>query len=228
MKRKNACILIMVLIITCFSVPAYAAEIPNETVITGTIDFNNLEENPNVVISEPLTYDEMLSRYAQNANISIEEARKELSPKIQPYSVYGTNGTNDIVYRELVVYLDVTSEYRPHLSFFCETAQGTSTFNILSIYSVQLVRKSVNYVTGEEIVKQFNGQMNAWLRGVWEIEYFINGDFYNNGTTTTTGGGVVNAELNEKVDIGFNASMAYATNYYAYIYEHDFLTYFNS
>ncbi|MBR4860953.1 MAG: hypothetical protein IKU09_01970 [Firmicutes bacterium] len=224
MKRKCCCVLTVILIMMCFSVPTYAAEFTDEIGIKGSVDIKNLEEDPDIIISEPLTYDEMIYRYAQNADISIEEARKQF-PEYPKNS--GARGTDSVEYRELSKYLDVTSEYRPRLVFFCEIAQGTSTFNILSIYEVQLDRGYNNPTTGTEIVKQFEGELNAWLRGVWEIEYFINGNFYNFGTTTITGGVGVNAGEDEKITVGFNASMAYDTNYYGYIYEHEFMTYFH-
>lgn len=215
-------LLVIAMVCVCAVIPVYAMEQPASIVQKGSLDITNWENDPNIEVSDPMSYEEMISRYAQNADISVETAKMMFPEKKQTY------GTRDIHYREFREYLDVTNEYRPHISFFCETAEGGSTFNILNIYSVQLVRISENTLTGATISKQFSGDLQAWLRGVWKIEYVINGDFYNYGTTTVTGGMEVNAGINELVSIRFNVSSSTSSNHYAPFYKHRFIEYFNS
>src|SRR5699024_11353624 len=52
--------------------------------------------------------------------------------------------------------------------------------------------------------KQFQGEIQVWLRGVYEIEYLINGDFYNNGTTTVSGGTDISAGIDDLISVSFS------------------------
>lgn len=110
--------------------------------------------------------------------------------------------------------LTVTSTYRPRIEFYCRTSESGSYWGILSIYSVQLVRSYSG------ISKQFTGNISVWLRSAYQIEYTINGDFYNNGTTTVSGGGGLDLGIGESVNISLSASMSYESNHYKYFYEH--------
>ena len=87
-------------------------------------------------------------------------------------------------------------------------------WNIYSIYSIELVRKSGS------LVKKFDGTIDAWLRGAYQIEYKINGDFYNYATKEVSGtlGGEI--KLGEHGSISFSLSGASSNNFYAYCYEH--------
>ncbi len=157
-----------------------------------------------------MTFEEIVARYAENDNISYQEAYELLggnTRSVQPYS------TRSIEYRVFSANLHVTDEYIPHIEFFCETAEGGHFFQINSIYSVQLVRSY------ENISKQFSGNIEFWLRSGYDIEYIINGDFYNNGTTTVSGGANVNVGINEVASIQFIASITYSSNHYAYFYK---------
>ena len=62
---------------------------------------------------------------------------------------------------------------------------------------------------------------NKKIRSGYDIEYVINGDFYNNGTTTISGGGNLGLGINDSATIGFSASITYQSNHYAYFYEHE-------
>ncbi len=111
----------------------------------------------------------------------------------------------------------MTDEYQPYLDFYCATSEGGHFFNINSIYSIQLVR-SYNGIS-----KQFGGEVNAWLRSSNSIEYYVNGDFFNNGTTTVSGGIGVNAGLNVKCSATY--SVSYSSNHYKYFYVHKTIKY---
>lgn len=207
--RKLFCFSLAVFFcIMCFPLSAQAV---CDTSISeaGSININELWNSPDVSISEPMTYDELVKRYAQNENISTQQALDILgndSKSIQPRS---------IEYRTFTVTLNVTDEYKPHIEFLCETAESGHFFNLVSIYSVQLVR---NYGS---VSKQFSGNLEVWLRSGYDIEYVINGDFYNNGTTTISGGGNLGLGINDSATIGFSASITYQSNHYAYFYEHE-------
>lgn len=205
--------LILTLLFTCcfIFVPASAAEQPS-SVYKGSIDLTSLD---NISVSEPMTYEEMVHHYAANEGITFDEARELLPPAIQTFSMRG------MAYRTFTATLDVTGTYKPHLEFYCVTAEGGHFFNIESIYSVQLVRSSGN------ISKQFAGEVNVWLRSTHSIEYVVNGDFYNNGTTSSSGGIGLNLGIDELCTVSFSASSTETSNHFKYYYVHRTANYGN-
>lgn len=118
-----------------------------------------------------MTFTEMIARMEKNADMSYDEVLRMLPDTMQ------TQAARSNAYRSFTARLYVTDEYQPYLDFYCATSEGGHFFNINSIYSIQLVR-SYNGIS-----KQFWGEVNAWLRSSNSIEYYVNGDFFNNGTT---------------------------------------------
>ncbi len=55
-----------------------------------------------------------------------------------------------------------------------------------------------------------------WLRSAYQIEYMINGDFYNNGTTTVSNGGGA-----ESAKLLHSASVSTISNWFRYYYKHE-------
>lgn len=163
-------------------------------------------------VSERMTFSEMVDHYAQNNGISYEEALGYFPQQSSSRSA------RDIYYRVFTAVLSVTDEYKPHLEFYCETAEGGNFRNINEIYQVELVR-SYN-----GLVKQFSGSINTWLRGSQKIEYSVNGDFYNIGNTSVTEKSGVSVGVDELFTVGYEASITTTSNYYAYCYKHDWLT----
>lgn len=167
-------------------------------------------DSPNVQVSDAMTFSEMVSYYASSKNISYEEALTFFpNHTLQTYaSVYAP-----IKYRVLTVNLNVTSTYRPYLEFYCQTSENGNYWGILNVYSCQLVRAY------KGISKQFEGNVNFWLRSAYQIEYAVNGDFFENGSTTHT------AETGLNVGVGASASVSYSVSYasdhYKYCYVHN-------
>lgn len=188
------------------SIPVFAADDQEKTYDTVNVESVSIDDFD--YVSEILTYDEMIQRYADNANISFEEALK-FFPKTRMASPRAT-------YRELQVTLNVATNYKPKLAFYCETSQSSQYWGIVSIYSVQLIR-SYNGIS-----KQFSGYVNAWLRTAAQVEYVVNGDFYNNGTTS--GGFSVGGQgkVNDKITGTFTASLSTSSNHFKYFYDHVF------
>lgn len=187
------------------SMLVFAADCQKETINNAGNVFND-----DVYISEVLTYDEMIQRYADNADISFGESLK--------YFPETHNVSPEATYRELQVTLDVDTNYKPKLSFYCETSQYSPFpyWGIVSIYSVQLIR---NY---DGISKQFNGNVDAWLRTASQIEYVINGDFYDNGTTTDGFPVGRKGKINDKITCTFTTSFLTNPKNFKYFYEHIF------
>lgn len=190
-------IALFLIIITCIEKP-----ISIQAAISNNEEFTNFD-----YISEPMTYEEMINRYAQSGGCSYEEALHNF-PKAKAVNPRAT-------YRELTVTLNVASTYKPKIAFYCETSESSQYWGILSIYSIQLIR-SYNGTS-----KQFMGDIEAWLRSAYKIEYVINGDFYNNGTTTVTGTVGSDAGIDEKIKISLGASITTSSNHFKYFYKHE-------
>ena len=158
-----------------------------------------------------MTFTEMIARMEKNADMSYDEVLRMLPDTMQ------TQAARSNAYRSFTARLYVTDESQPYLDFYCATSEGGHFFNINSIYSIQLVR-SYNGIS-----KQFWGEVNAWLRSSNSIEYYVNGDFFNNGTTTVSGGIGVNAGLNVKCSV--TCSVSYSSNHYKYFYVHKTIKY---
>ncbi|MCH4205805.1 MAG: hypothetical protein LKF53_05390 [Solobacterium sp.] len=160
-----------------------------------------------------MTEDEMARRFADENNISFEEAYTELFPnqyEIQPLAANQLSNTT----REVDVVLNVTSEYHPYIAFFCYTSESGQYCGIQSIYYVTLVRS----YNGRP--KIFTGDVQAWLRSSYQIEFLINGDFYNTSISTTGGSISGSFGINQQISLQLGASGTNSSNYYKYYYEH--------
>jgi len=175
------------------------------------IELSNLNiENSEVEVSDVMTYEESVQRFAELNNISFDEALEKFP--IKSANSRSTNFTS----RELVVTLNVKSNYKPTLHFLCETTEsGYSYWGILNIYSVQLVRayNGTSY--------KFEGVIEFWLRSSYQIEYLVNGDFYHNSVTGTTGTFTGNLSFGEHGSISGSVTSSKEGNHFANFYFHE-------
>lgn len=196
MKKISSMILAVTMLLSFLLVPSNALSTP-------VSKSSNDAQVSDIQVSDIMTFEEMVARYAQVGGISYQEALKAFP---------SSRALNVNAYRTLSVTLNVTNTYRPTLEFYCEVSVGDGVWGIVSIYSVQMNRMY------NGISKQFSGDVQVWLRGPLSIEYVVNGDFYNNGTTTTSGGTNLNLGIDEVATIGFSASSTTSTNHYQYCY----------
>lgn len=210
MKKYAKFFFPFVLIIACLSTSVCAvASTPYNH--HHTINLSTLENNPDIVVSDVMTYQEIVERYAENEGITFQDALKAFP-----------RPTNATYYRVLSAYFTVTSSYVPHLDFYCVTAEGGNFRNINSIYNVQLVRQDRS---NKNLSKQFNGDIQVWLRNHNKIEYVVNGDFYNNGTTTVSVGLSGSVGVGKAGKVSLSASITSSSNHYKYCYAHHTVTY---
>ena len=198
MKKLLSFVVALVVVITMISIPAYAHENTNIVV-------NGNGSEAELQVSEAMSFSEMVACYAESTGATCQEALT-VFPKEQRAS-HGT-------YRVLSVTLNVTSQYNPYIEFYCNTEEYGHYWAIKNIYSTQLVRSDGN------MSKQFSGTLEVWLRSAYEIEFSINGDFYNNGTTSCTNGGEGGIGLGGYFNISYAASQTMSTNHYKYYYDH--------
>lgn len=154
-----------------------------------TIDLSKPSEN--VIVSEPMTFEEMACIYAENKGVSIEEARRDLGGYSDSHEKNGLQGISPqaLTFRTIKQFVSVTTEYKPTIEYYCQTSESGSYWGIIEIRSTDLNRRST--VPGfETVTKLFEGYIKSELESAYQIYYIINGDFYNNASDMEVSGNV--------------------------------------
>lgn len=193
---------------------------------SGVIDLNNLEEleKTGEVTVRELTYEEFLQNRAIARGITLEEARelyskssKKSSKKGNP-TEYQTLTTSDncagnYSMHEMNIVQNVNSGfYRPAVQIFACTYNSGSFSQFMYIEEVNLDR---NGITNSYTSKQFTGTIKGKMTSSTAIWWYVNGDFYNNGTTSFTGG-VGGERAIKGVTVEGSFSVTNASNHYEY------------
>ena len=90
------------------------------------IDIRN-NENSNVTFSEPMSFSEMVTHYAEAAEISYNEALKSFPEKDADDAAFSK------CHRILNIPLDVTATYKPQLELYCETSESGNYWGLSNI-----------------------------------------------------------------------------------------------
>lgn len=224
MKKSFAVTIAVVLLVSIFCTTAYAEDsgkavdfmklnAESKDVTVGSV---RISDSENTSVSGPMTLSEIAQVYARNNEVSLDTAMELFSTEglIGMDSVSSTQRT----YRVLSVNINVESEdgdetFSPRIDFYCETSESGNYWGILNVYDMELVRRDSSGKT-----KQFSGDLKMWLRSAYEIEFVINGDFYNNGTTTKTVGFGLSIGIGDSASVSFQASSTTSSNHFAYCY----------
>ena len=198
--KISVSVCLCILLVCACAGNVFAAEVEND------ISTNVVLTSEDIEISEPMTYEQTLHYYATKYNTTIEEAAQVLGPQ--------SRAARSPMRRVLTTRVEVTDSYKPTIDFFCYTDTDGHYWGITSIYSIQLNRDY--YGT----IKQFSGNIEAYLRSAYQIEYIINGDFYNTGTTSTGNSGSVNIGVSGVGSVNYTVNNTESSNYYAYCYDH--------
>ncbi|MBW9211810.1 MULTISPECIES: hypothetical protein [Terrabacteria group] len=177
----------------------------------------NFDDNNDIIISisEPMTKEEAARKLSSEKRISYEKAFITLYPEAYKINQIVKSSTTSDTTRELTVGLTVKKGvYHPHMAFYCYTSEWGKYWGIKSMYYVTLVRSY------KGTSKQFSGDIRAWLRSPYQIEYVINGDFYENATQTTSASASGEFGLHKLVKIRGGISKSVSSNHYSYFYEH--------
>lgn len=197
MKKYLSMILGLALLLSAFGfnpVTSMAAENSNQ----GVIDLNNLnklKENEGVTIKQ-ITYEEMISKIAESKGISKKEARMAHPNKMAqnesnrigaaPLAAASSTTLHEIKIRQYI-----TGTYRPAIQLFVWTYNSGSFTQFKSMEEMDIDRKDIS----SNVSKQYQGKLRAEIQTATTIWWYINGDFYDNGTTTISGevsaGGVI-------------------------------------
>lgn len=251
--KKTMSILMSLVFISTSATTVFAAnegQVPSvhESSINGTskigqvlnVQESKISGNPKIneeqtVISDVLTFDQIVEMIAKDRNISKTEASNQVIENYaKSHAKDATLSTNNVInatlsadnvidgtlsanyaaavtatYRTVSSQFTVTSTYKPSLTFYCETSEGGYFWGIVKILDVEMNR-SYNGIS-----KQFGGTVYTNLENAGKIYWIVNGDFFNNGTTTG-GGGV---EIGIGQDATLNFSLSYSSNHYQYCYQ---------
>lgn len=168
-----------------------------------------------ISISEPMTKEETARKFSKENGVSYKKAFVTLYPDEYKINRLIAKGMSSDTTRELAVGMHVKNgAYQPHISFYCYTSEWKKYWGIKSIYYVTLVRS----YKGKS--KQFSGDIKAWLRSPYQIEYVINGDFYDNSTQTKSVSTSGKFGINKLISFSGQVSMSISSSHYAYFYEH--------
>ncbi|WP_454055179.1 hypothetical protein [Clostridium sp. Marseille-Q7071] len=165
------------------------------------------------IISEVLTFDEIVQKIAKDNNITLSESARQVEsnfstePGLKKQSMVARAAT----YRTITNTFEVDSTYKPSVEFYCQTDewQGSSFRSIEKILNIDMNR---NY---RGISKGFDGTVYANLEAPNKIYWIVNGNFYNNATTTVNGG--VDIKLGENSTVKFGISNT--SNFFKYAYK---------
>lgn len=176
---------------------ANASEFNNDSNISTKQSVN--VDSDDVIVSDLMTYDQLVEVVMKNENLSKKEALKFLGIN-ENFKARGE------FFRTYGKRITVDYNYKPMVQFYCKTSEWDNYKGISSVLNASLDR---NY---NGTVKQFGGSIYTNLEDANTIYYSVNGDFYNKGTTTATGG----AEIGVGDDFTVNFSISGSSNYYAY------------
>jgi len=216
MKKRFLMLVLSFSLILSSSLSAFALapedklidENQKENIISGFTEINDNQ----TVVSEVLTFDEIVERIAKDNNISIEEAENQVIGSFDENNKFSLNSSNispyNATFRTVSSTFIVNSSYSPSLNFYCQTSEGGYFWGIVQILNVGMNRSS------NGLTKQFGGSVFTHLENAGRIYWNVNGDFYNNGTTTFNGG--VQIKLDESATINFGVS--HSTSHYEYVY----------
>lgn len=194
--------------------PTISNSVFNEN-LSGTASLNDSTS----IVSEALTFDEIVSEIAKDNNISEEEAALQVESSFQT----SPDGTSRIsraqaalearasTYHTISSTVTVTSTYKPTVKFYCltDTWPGSSFRAIEKILNISLDR-SYNGTS-----KGFGGTIYANLETSNSIYWIVEGDYYNN--SSSTGSGSVNIGLGGGSSITLSATSQ--SNHYKYSYQ---------
>jgi hypothetical protein len=175
------------------------------------------KESEDVVISDVLSFDELVEIIAQDKNISIDQAKNEIMASQRKKLSKGNrvltsseleNMIMAKTYRTIERTIDYWFYWKPKVRFYVETSEWGSYWGILQIVDSTLIREYL-YVS-----KQFSGTLFVNLESAYMIYYYVNGDFYDNGTTTQTAGFSIG--VGEYLTIEY--SVSYSSNHFGYMF----------
>lgn len=212
MKKTTKLLITAALSLVTFTLLIYA---DRNTKFNTTKVIDTYNNNSNVTFSNPMSFSEMVTHYAEATEISYDEALK-LFPKEST-----GDAASSKCYRILNIPLDVTATYKPQLNLYCETSESGHYWGLSNIYIANMEK---NYAGS---TKQFSGTVDMWFRNGYQLEYIVNGDFYTNGTMAISDDADLDFASDNYVQLSFTTSSSTMPIHYQYFYDYQTLTFQN-
>lgn len=169
------------------------------------VDLTDLND-PTVEVSEVLDRNELIKEYADNLDVSLETAQKELFQNEPLQNNSSNNGISIMAvtpnnYRTITKYL---SDGAGRVYFYCSTNESRYNRAIVKVLNA-------GYHSGSKI---YAGTFYYHVPNVNRINFILNGHLYNSGTTTVSGGVTIGVGQSASINIG----ASHTTNYYKPLY----------
>lgn len=193
-KKQVSLLMLFAMMIVAVPVRGKAAEVSDNT-MNGNI--NLMEPSDGVVISEALTYDEMVQVIARDKKISLLEAEKIVGPRPDTTS---RNSIASESYRTIskTFSLGMFGTYKPYVLYYCRTSESGAYWGIVEVLNTMLMRD------GGIGLYRFEGELYTHLQSPYQIYYSISGDFYEFGEQSSTTSSSIG--LDEYLTIGYSVS----------------------
>ena len=177
------------------------------TAEAASIDINASNDS-SIILSEPMTAEQIAKEYANNQNVSYEQAKEALFPQ-SSISAYTEISPYAINYRTLQKSLPDNAGF---VYFYCQTDESSTSF--------RAINKILNagYSSGSKI---YSGTLYYHLPDPNRINYILNGHLYNTGITTVSGGGSIGLGSSATANINISST----SSYYKPLYNNSYLTF---
>lgn len=167
--------------------------------------FNNADSS--VIISDPMTAEELITEYMENENVDYDVARVALFPNNEDKLFEGRTVLSQKKYSGITPFVNryrtLSKNVSPHGSvyFYCATSEAPPSFRGI----VQVL--NAGYNTGSKV---YSGTLYYNLVNANRIDFILNGHLYNVGTLGMSGGGSIG--IGQSATLNFNLS--YSSNYF--------------
>ena len=154
----------------------------------------------------------LFSAFPMKAVNALDESSIAYTAEHQTRNPNRSDGSSAV--RKITVTLEVSDDYRPQITYYCNTEAQGNYWCITSICHVSL-ESSTNHDS-----KAFSGVLTSWLRSPYQIEYSINGDFYKHESQTKKPFISGSFKPGESIVIQSHVSKARPFHHYSYFYDH--------
>ncbi|WP_088043042.1 hypothetical protein [Bacillus sp. EAC] len=192
---------------------SFASEVQGNNVekaISTSLDLT--ENNPNTVVSEVLTFDELAKQISEDNGISQFEAANQIMKSYNSNKSRSAESVSPLAatFRTIGQTISVKSNYNPTVNFYCETSEGGGYWGIVKILNISIDR--ADPVTGKSY--KFGGTIFANLETAAKIHYIVEGDWYLTATISRNTG--VNIPVGASGGVSF--SLSSTSDWFAYAY----------
>lgn len=178
----NKKLVLSIILFLCLILTAvFFALVSNHTNISKnqkSIEDISFYDDYNPLISDVLTFDELIDEISKDNHIAKGEASKQIISNFSNTSNDTSISPTSASYRKLSTSFIVDASFKPSINFYCLTDESDGNFK--AIKKILTIGIDENY---DDISKKFAGTVYSNLENTKVVYFNMNGDFYNKGTT---------------------------------------------